>query len=164
MILRGALRPRSHNTVWFTLSAGHVPSKSQFGFYWRIFLFCIQHSMFLGVCLAVHVLSYFSLLPKPDLISGCGCDVLFPRPAFPFNSWFSAVPWQFCHYTRQICGCVFYHDVSSEDWRVNAASVNTQDPSPSRPHPFTSASSPAGAFVPLQPLLSRLFLLVSFTV
>lgn len=70
------------NTLWFTLSAGHVPSKPQFGFYWLIFLSCIQHSMFPGVCLPIHVLSYFSLLPKPNLLSGCGYDVLFPRSAF----------------------------------------------------------------------------------
>lgn len=68
--MRGASRPRSHNTLWFTLSAGHVPSKSQFGFYLLILLFCIQHSMFPGVCLSVHVLSYFRLLPKPNLLSG----------------------------------------------------------------------------------------------
>lgn len=98
---------------------------------------------------------------------GCGYDVLFLRSAFPFNSWFSAVPWRFCHYTLQICGFVFYHGVSSEGWRVNVGSVNMQDPPPPpcpQLHPFTSASSPAGAFMPLQPLLCRHFSLISLTV
>lgn len=140
------------------------PQSPSLFFYCRIFLFCIQYSLFPGVCLSIHVLSYYSLLPKPNLLSGCGCDVWFPRSAFPFNIWLSAVPWRFCHYTLQICGFVFYRGVSSKDWRVNAGSVNMQDPPRPQLHPFTSASSPDGAFRPLQPLLSRLFLLISLTV
>lgn len=70
---------------------------------------------------------------------GVGMMSYFLGLLFPFNSWFSAVPWQFCHYTLQICGFVFYHGVSSEDWRVNAGSVNTQDP---RLVPSCPAASP----------------------
>lgn len=42
------------------------------------------------------------LSPRPRLVvlqpaEGCGCDALFPPPAFPLSSWFSTVPWLFCH-------------------------------------------------------------------
>lgn len=57
-------------------------------------------------------LSYFSLLTKPDLPSGCGHHVLFTRPAFPLTSWFSAVPWPLCHYTLHVCGVLSWCELT----------------------------------------------------